>query len=152
MPSAPAGPNRAAAFLTDQGRRFDRYVCRQDDGLRGRRPGEVPEMLAAALREAGVDEWAIDVIPEEPAAVNAALRWARKDDLLLVFGDQISRTWKQIVRFRTDGRPEAEVPMEATPAAAPSPPPPPIPDLGWAVDDALIRDERGVRLARETED
>ncbi|MGH9381849.1 MAG: cyanophycin synthetase [Thermoanaerobaculia bacterium] len=131
---------------------FDRYVCRQDDGLRGRRPGEVPEMLAAALREAGVESQAIGVVPEESAAVDAALRWARKDDLLLVFGDQISRTWKQIVRFRADGQPDVEVSAEATPAAAPSPPPPPIPDLGWAVDDALIRDARGVRLARETED
>lgn len=132
--------------------RFDRYICRQDDGLRGRRRGEVPEMLAAALREAGVDEPAIAVIPDETAAVDAALEWARPDDLLLVFGDQISRTWKQIVRFRADGQPGAEVSAEETPAATPPPPPPPVPDLGWASDEALIRDERGVRLARETED
>jgi cyanophycin synthetase len=67
-------------------------------------------------------------------------------DLLLVFGDQITRTWKQIIHFRPD--------LSAPPAEKAAPPlqldtrPTPVLDERRA----LVRDERGVRLARETED
>ena len=72
------------------------------------------------------------------------------DDLVLIFGDQVSRGWKQIAGFTPDlettgtQRPAADVPTEA--------PPPAVPDLPLGITDELIRDERGVRLAREIED
>ena len=34
--------------------RFDRYICRRDDQLRGRKPDEVPNLLREALLEHGV--------------------------------------------------------------------------------------------------
>jgi cyanophycin synthetase len=129
--------------------KFDRYICRRDDGLRGRDGDEVPRIIAAALREAGVPEAHIQQIPDEQEAVESALRMARAGDLLLVFGDQITRTWKQIIHFRPDGsqRPvtaEYAIPrLTETPAA----PEPVLGDLA-----SLVRDERGVRLARELDD
>jgi cyanophycin synthetase len=129
--------------------KFDRYICRRDDGLRGRDGDEVPRIIAAALREAGVPESHIQQIPDEQDAVESALRMARAGDLLLVFGDQITRTWKQIIHFRPDGsqRPvtaEYAIPrLTETPAA----PEPVLGDLA-----SLVRDERGVRLARELDD
>jgi len=43
--------------------RFDHYICRRDDALRGREPDEVPRIISSALLAAGVAEPAITVIP-----------------------------------------------------------------------------------------
>jgi len=124
---------------------FDHYVCRRDDRLRGRRSDEVPKMLAASLAAAGVPADAIEVIPDEQRAVDAALRRAAPGDLLLVFADALQRTWDQIVAFR----PEADMPVTETaaPVRIELPEAPVV-----ALDDGhVIRDERGVRLARDPE-
>jgi cyanophycin synthetase len=128
--------------------RFDHYICRRDDAPRGRGPREVPEMLQAALVAAGVAADAIEVIPEEPAAVQRALEMARAGDLLLVFADRVTRSWKQVIRFQPEG-------VEGTAVEAPGPAAPepfPVPTLDLPNGEALVRDERGVRLAREEED
>ncbi len=129
--------------------KFDHYICRRDDGLRGRDGDEVPRIIASALRDAGVPDDRIEQIPDEQAAVDAALRMARAGDLVLVFGDQITRSWKQIIHFRPDGSPR---PVTAEYAVPPlnEPPVAPEPLLGDLA--SLVRDERGVRLARETDD
>ena len=144
---------------------FDRYICRRDDNLRGRGPDEVPQKMRAALIENGVAEAAISVIPEEEEAVDAALRMAEPNDLVLVFGDNIARSWKQIIYFN---RPQDEVPDAEAPAPALPPPPEeqasdplaaaqPVPDAPEIPESAslgsmrLVRDERGVRLASEPE-
>ena len=127
---------------------FDAYICHRDDDLRGRGPDEIPRMLRDALVERGVAPGAIDVIPEEVKAVDAALRRARRGDLVLIFGDQITRSWKQIIRFRPDG------------AAPDDPEERPQPNVEPALfveapemdGESLVRDERGVRLQRETDD
>jgi len=83
--------------------RFDHYICRRDDGLRGRADAEVPMMIADTLRALGVPEAAIDIIPDEQAAIDAALRLGQPGDLLLVFADALTRSWKQIIKFKPDG-------------------------------------------------
>ncbi|MSR48230.1 MAG: cyanophycin synthetase [Planctomycetes bacterium] len=128
---------------------FDHYVCRRDDNPRGRGPDEIPKMLAATLREKGVPDAQIHVIPDEQEALDFALKSARKDDLLLAFGDSINRCWNQITRFRPefgDARPKSEAPV----------PQPVKMELRQQLreevrpgHERLIRDERGVRLARE---
>ena len=128
---------------------FDHYYCRRDDSLRGRDGDEVPRILSDTLRASGVRDEQISVIPEEQRSVDAALRRARTGDLLLIFGDQITRTWKQIINFHADG---ALRPITAEYAV-----PRPVatePALELAVRDlaSLVRDERGVRLARESDD
>jgi cyanophycin synthetase len=127
--------------------RFDHYICRRDDQLRGRKPDEVPLMLRETLVEAGVPTDRIQVIPDEQQAVDAALRMGRAGDLLLVFADAITRSWKQIIHFRPD---VAEAPAPAlVPVAVEAPQ---VPAAALGDQDLLIRDERGVRLARETDD
>jgi cyanophycin synthetase len=138
---------------------FDRIILRRDDDLRGRGPDEVPRMMKGALLEAGLPETRIAVVPEETGAVDMALREGRQGDLLLVFADNITRTWKQVVHF--NGLPEEDVSaigaLAGGDAEAEAPAAPPAAQsLGQAVpglgDETLIQDERGVRLARETED
>jgi cyanophycin synthetase len=71
---------------------------------------------------------------------------ARPGDLLLIFGDQITRTWKQIIHFRPElGASPAEKPV--SPLLLETHPAPSIDE-----HRPLVRDERGVRLAREAED
>ena len=136
--------------------RFDHYICRRDDNLRDRKSDEVPRIQAAALEAAGVPAAAVSIIPDEQAAIAAALEMGQPGDLLLIFADALVRSWKQIIKFKPAG------------VAAPQPPPPPLPpvieagaDPGARAGEAaaftlnlegLIRDERGVRFAPEAED
>ncbi|MEM9600467.1 MAG: Mur ligase family protein, partial [Pseudomonadota bacterium] len=78
---------------------YDHYFCKRDDSLRGRGPDEVPLMMKAALMEHGVAESDITVIPSEEEAVDAALKMAGPGDLLVIFGDDSTRCWKQIIYF-----------------------------------------------------
>jgi cyanophycin synthetase len=136
--------------ITEIGRicagRFDHYICRRDDRLRGRASDEVPLMLRDALLARGVRPEQISVIPEEPKAVEQVLSMARRGDLLLVFADQITRTWKQVVGFKSEQPAHPERPSR--PVAIE----PPVAEPAYRDGDALVRDERGVRLARETDD
>ncbi len=127
--------------------RFDHYVCRRDDGLRGRDGDEVPRIIAKALQAAGVNGDAISIIPDEQQAVDAALRMALPGDLVLVFADALTRTWKQIIRFQPDG-------ATAAPQARTE-----VPALDATLDEQLVaamagvvRDERGLRFEREESD
>ncbi|MBJ6978445.1 MULTISPECIES: cyanophycin synthetase [unclassified Luteimonas] len=121
--------------------RFDHYICRRDDGLRGRDGDEVPNIIARALREAGVADDAISVIPDEQAAIDAGLRMGAPGDLLLVFADALARSWKQITKFRPEGT------AEASPRAV-LPPPLPGADAVPAFEfEGLVREERGLVFA-----
>ena len=124
---------------------FDHFICKADDRRRGRGHDEVPRMLARALMENGVDEAAITVIPDETEAVAAGLEQAAAGDLLVIFGDDTTRCWKQIIYFNAGD--DASDSTPDTPAA-PAPEPTPFEDL-FDSDQALIRDDRGVRLARD---
>jgi cyanophycin synthetase len=146
---------------------FDRYVLRRDDSLRSRAPDEIPALLRAALLDAGVPAEAMDIIPDEREATDHALRLAEPGDLLLVFGDALTRTWKQIISFRAESPPPAgPTPRHRGSAeraertgGSPTPAPPAPEPAAWAtrraeadVEEQLVVDERGVRLQREHDD
>lgn len=158
---------------------FDHYVCRRDDPLRGRGEDEVPRMLVAGLRAHGIPADRITLIVDEQQAIDAALRMAQPGDLLLVFADALARGWKQIVNFRAGGAPAPEaqphaqaqrearaVPRQQVTDIAPaddeakaaSRAPSPVvveparPARHGGDEAAIIRDERGVILARATDD
>ncbi|MEM1434538.1 MAG: cyanophycin synthetase [Pseudomonadota bacterium] len=127
---------------------FDHYICRRDDNLRGRTPREVPELLRRGLIEAGVNEDDIEIVEEEEAANETALSMARGGDLVLVLADNVARSWKQVIYFK----PGEDVVHEAKPATVVEIPQEFVGE--FKIDDnmELIRDERGVRLAREVDD
>ena len=126
---------------------FDHYICRRDDNLRGREPDELPKLLAQALISGGVPEDAIECISDELAAVDAALHGALPGDLVVLFADSLQRTWDQIVDFKPDS-----AVILAEPPPAPVSTLPELPDSDIGEGQAIIRDERGVRLAREIDD
>lgn len=146
---------------------YDHYICKRDDRLRGRGPTEVPDMMKAALLANGVVDSDISVIPDEEAAVEGALQMAAPGDLVIIFGDEISRCWKQIIYFnrphnsnpgfeesdshRMDdgGADAAYVPIDSQPDTEDDD------DQTVAVSLEglkLVRDKRGVRLASEPEE
>jgi cyanophycin synthetase len=125
---------------------FERYILRRDDNLRGRQPDEVPHLLRDALLAAGVPAEQILVIPDEQTATDTALREAQPGDLLLIFADAITRSWKQVIQFRPEAPPRvAERPRPSRHEPAASAP-------ALLMDDGrreFVRDVRGVWLPRE---
>ena len=149
--------------------RFDHYICRRDDGLRGRGSDEVPQMIAAVLREQGVADSAISIIADEQQAIDAALRMGAIGDLVLIFADALTRSWKQVIKFKPEGAPaRAETVAAAAPtvaedeagepaadgATAPSTNPATAParDDGALLAAGFVRDERGLRFVGESGD
>ncbi len=135
---------------------FDHIILRRDDDLRGRGPDDVPRMMEAELQAMGVPKERVQVIPDEQESITAALEMGRRGDLLLLFADKVSRSWKQVIYFKPNEpqhRAKSNPPpvlTDARPLTASTPP-------GSASDVLLegahvIEDERGVRLAREQDD
>ncbi|MFT5342003.1 MAG: cyanophycin synthetase [Paracoccaceae bacterium] len=122
---------------------FDHFICKADDNRRRRGPDEVPQMLRAGLMQHGVSEDAITIISDEVEAIDHALNMAEDGDLLVIFGDNSARSWKQIVHFRDDEKSETPAKPTAPPAGTTDP---------EIEGEVLIRDERGVRLARNTDE
>jgi len=125
---------------------FDHYICKADDNRRKRGHDEIPQLLRKGLMEHGVDADHIEIIPSEAAAVDAGLNMAQEGDLLVIFGDDSVRSWKQIIHFKDEDAPKAM-------ATSPQPT-----DEALGIEDivgkgdTLIRDDRGVRLARTSDE
>ncbi|MEO6103024.1 MAG: cyanophycin synthetase [Pseudoxanthomonas sp.] len=127
--------------------KFDHYIVRRDDSLRGRDGDEVPRIIARALLASGVAEAAMSIIPDEQEAIDAALHMGQPGDLVLVFADALTRSWKQIIKFQPQGEavkaaPRAELPSLET--AVEEPP--------FASMEGVIREERGLVFEREESD
>jgi len=126
---------------------FDHFICRRDDNLRGRGDDEVAVMLKNKLLQMGVTADQIEVIPDEQEATMRALEMSAVGDLVLVLADNVRRSWKQIIYFKSGAKIDD--------ASNKSPTVADLPDLeGFELDDNLeiISDERGVRIARDEGD
>jgi len=126
---------------------FDHFICRRDDNTRGRGPDEVPVMLKDKLLEEGIQTDSIEVIPDEQEATARGLELANSGDLVLVLGDHVKRTWKQIIYFNSGAHVEesgAKMPVTIEL--------PETDDFTFDSNLEIISDERGVRIAREEND
>lgn len=130
--------------------RFDHYICRRDDGLRGRDGDEVPLILSRALKASGVPEEAISLIPDEQEALDAGLRMSAKGDLLMVFADKLTRSWKQIIKFKPAGGLTREAP--AAPVTETAFTRGFDPESFSAMGGTVTRDARGIVISREQDD
>ena len=106
-------------------------------------------MLRARVLEAGVDDARIELIPDEKQAVDTALAKAEEGDLLVIFGDNIQRCWKQVAGFKSDEEKaeNSETGKLATSFVEEDP-------EAFTLEPGaeLVRDERGVRIARVDEE
>ncbi|HEY5972189.1 MAG TPA: cyanophycin synthetase [Pseudoxanthomonas sp.] len=127
--------------------KFDHYVVRRDDSLRGRDGDEVPRIIAKALEAAGVATSAMSIIPDEQEATDAALRMGQPGDLILVFADALTRTWKQIIKFQPQGEVAKAAPRMELPSLETAPE-----ETPFASMEGVVRDERGLVFEREESD
>ena len=123
---------------------FDYYICKADDNRRGRGENEVQKLMQSTFLKHGVAAESISLFPDEVQAVDHALDMAQEGDLLMVFGDNSARCWKQIIYFKNEELVEKDSATDSINV-----------EITDSVDyvgegDTLIRDERGVRLARNS--
>ena len=76
---------------------FDLLVLKEDDDRRGRAPGVVAEMLRSAALEAGMRPEQIVTVLDEREAVRHAMGLAQPGELLVIFADNITAVWKEVI-------------------------------------------------------
>ena len=128
--------------------RFDHYICRRDDGLRGRDGDEVPRILARTLQAQGVAEAQISIIPDEQEAIDAALRMGQAGDLRA----DLRRCADALVEAGDQVPPRRRRPACASPIAPVVEPTFVTAEETASELEGLVRDERGVRIGREEDD
>jgi cyanophycin synthetase len=87
---------------------FDTLILREDDWKRGREPGQIVALLEEGVRSVRPDA-DLRVVLEEQQATDTALKLAEPGDLVVLFADEITRTWKQVIYF---GREEVTAEVE----------------------------------------
>jgi cyanophycin synthetase len=97
------------------------------------------------------------VIPDEQEAIDAALKLGKPGDLVLVFADALTRSWKQVIKFHPEGGPTEKSKPKPKPAVPAELHGESGADGGFDASrlgsmEGLIRDERGIRIAPEGED
>ena len=78
-------------------------------------------------------------------------------DLLLIFADALTRSWKQVIKFRPEGTLARSAPPASPAAALPADPaeeaaPAPARDDGTLLAAGFVREERGLRFVGEAGD
>jgi cyanophycin synthetase len=99
----------------------------------------------------GVSESAIETLHDEQKAVEHGLKSSQAGDLLMVFADQIARTWKQIIYFKPDAKVSVQRANLGENPAAVVASLPGIEEFS-GVDVELKTDGRGVYVAVEEAD
>lgn len=124
--------------------KFDYYICKVDDNRRGRADSEVADIIANSLIEYGVDAQKVKVIADEVKAIEHGLSTAVKGDLLMVFGDEITRSWKQIINFDVQHKEPGETLSTAVKPAFDA----------FVLEEgmSLVEDERGVRIVEHLDE
>jgi cyanophycin synthetase len=131
---------------------FDIFICKADDNRRGRGPDEVPTMMRDTLLELGISKDDILMIPSEVEAIDKALSLGRSDDLVMIFGDAITRCWKQIIGFNNAGEQKEETtkkPIQTVVSMLETTEPDTF-VLGSGLK--IVTDSRGVRVVNDMEE
>jgi cyanophycin synthetase len=89
----------------------------------------------------------IEVVPDEQEATRMALEMANVGDLVLVLGDNVRRTWKQIIYFNSGAHAQETGTKTPVPIELPE-----TEEFSFDDNVEIISDERGVRIAREEGD
>jgi cyanophycin synthetase len=85
------------AFGALAGKTFDQIVIREDDNTRGRKSGEIADMLATSATEAGgVDAENVSIVLDELEAVQKALEVSGKTDLVVLMVDKPVQVWEML--------------------------------------------------------
>ena len=67
------------------GKGFHRLIIKEDENLRGRKPGEVPSLLLKGALAAGLKRDKINIVLDEEDAIAESLDSASEGDLIIIF-------------------------------------------------------------------
>jgi cyanophycin synthetase len=92
-------------------RYFDDIVFREDPARRGRKPGEIIELLVEGALAVGFSEDRIRRVMNEEDAAPVCLEMARPGDLVVLTPTEVEAMWQQVLDFRVspETRFEAEI-------------------------------------------
>lgn len=79
---------------------FDHLVIREDWDRRGRVSGAVAEIVRQAALETGLSDGSVEAIPDEFEAIRHTLDMAQPGDLVFIFADDITGSWKLVTKYR----------------------------------------------------
>jgi cyanophycin synthetase len=83
---------------------FDMIYIKEDQDLRGRKPGETAALLRQGVLENGFDSEKILTVLPEGEAVTAALSIAKRDDLVVIFYEDYETVSEAIGKFQENHR------------------------------------------------
>ncbi|GAB4442309.1 MAG: cyanophycin synthetase [Chloroflexi bacterium OHK40] len=86
------------------GTMFDLLILKEDDDRRGRPEGAIAAILREAAIGAGMAPDRIVTVLNELEATRYALSTARPGDLVVLFADNITGVWKEVIYWGKDGR------------------------------------------------
>jgi cyanophycin synthetase len=75
---------------------FDRLVIREDVNRRGRADGEIAALLRQTALDAGMADDRIQIVLEEIEAVNVAIEFAEREDLVVLLVDKPAAAWREL--------------------------------------------------------
>ncbi len=78
---------------------FTNVIVREDDDLRGRPPGDSTRFVVEGIKTVSPD-MPIREITDAPAAIDYALKHARKGELVVILADKVSRSVELVSKFR----------------------------------------------------
>ncbi len=87
---------------------FDVIVAKEDTNLRGREAGDVARLLREGAIEGGASPESIHEYGDEQTAIDFALGLAKPGDLVVLFADDVTAVWKQVIYWGKD-RPAEEL-------------------------------------------
>jgi cyanophycin synthetase len=93
-------------------RYFDDIVFREDPARRGRKPGEIVELLVQGALAAGFSEDRIRRVMNEEDAAPVCLDMARPGDLVVLTPTEVEAMWQQVLDFRVSSESGLEAEIE----------------------------------------
>jgi cyanophycin synthetase len=86
---------------------FDELVFREDPSRRGRKEGEIIDLLVDGARRAGAHDRRIHRVSDEIHAAETAMSLARPGDLVVLTLTEVEDVWRSVLSFRPAARPRA---------------------------------------------
>ena len=71
------------------GKSFHRIIIKEDKNSRGRKPGEISQILMEGVLSAGISKKAVTLIQREDDALRAAIQEASAGDIIVVFYEDL---------------------------------------------------------------
>lgn len=91
---------------------FDYLYIKEDHDLRGRRPGEVADLLYRGALEGGISPEYVEIVLDEGEALWKAMSEAQTGDLIVLFYEKLGPVLEIIQRFRNQMPAKADEPVD----------------------------------------